>query len=178
MYRHASSSAGARAPWRPLAALLVLLALAAPSVHAMVADMDVAALTRDARWVLEGRVLEAYSDWDPSRSRIYTYVTIRIDAQHKGRFPLGEIRLRVLGGEVGGISMTVPEGPSFRQDQDLVLFLGPNPQTWFPVVGLSQGLFAVTGEPGSEVARNSRGLTFRRTALLEQVRQAVAEEVR
>jgi hypothetical protein len=140
--------------------------------------MDVERLTREARWVVEADVMDARSDWSPDRSQIYTYVTLRLGQRLKGTWGPATLRLRLLGGVADGIAMILPEAPVLAPGERAILFLGPNPQTLFPTVGLAQGVFRIArdSKTGEETATNAFGLSFPKPTLERAVRSAIARE--
>lgn len=134
-------------------------------------------LSDQATYIVEGRVLDVRSEWNNDRTQIYTYVKFAVAQSLKERFPLPEITFRLLGGEIleEEIGMYIPELPVFRAQDEMLLFLDSNPQSFFPFIGHTQGVYYYTTDPATsqEVAINQEDVTLLRTELITRVREAV-----
>jgi len=82
-------------------------------------------MVRKATVILKGKVVATESQWtDDQRGRhIYTNVTIRIDEKIKGNYKDNVFSLEVVGGTVGEITEHTSETPSFRENEEAILFL-------------------------------------------------------
>jgi len=158
-----------------LALLAFILAAPAPTASALSERMDVPEMARQAHWIVEGRVNEVRSEWNPAGTQIYSYVSVGIERLHKGSYPSDTLELRVLGGVVNDVAMTIVGGPKFVEGQRAVIFLGENPQALLPTIGMAQGVFELAADPhtGRETATNSRGLRFTKNALDGRIRDAL-----
>ena len=100
-------------------------------------------LARLSGLALEGRVESVASHWNATRTQIVTDVAVRVSEYVKGDGPQ-TLKLRMLGGTVGEITMAVLGQAEFKPDEDVFLFLSP---TWesgdFPVVQGEHGKFSV-----------------------------------
>ncbi len=139
------------------------------------------ALVRDSALIVHGNVTSARSEWNAAHTHIYTYVTIQTLEELKGGPTGGVVNLRLMGGTVDGIQLAIPEQVGFEIGEETVVFLGPNPQAFFPVAGLQNGKFtvdSVTDSAGAVVKRvRERDMTL--VELLAQTRAAVkADEAR
>ncbi|MDS4039766.1 MAG: hypothetical protein RKP20_01135 [Candidatus Competibacter sp.] len=160
------------APASLLALMLAALAVSAPPARALVQELSVEDMAQQASWILEGRVDEMYSAASADGSQIYTFITFQvINSQLKGSSLPNPLVLRVLGGQVGSDAMLIPEGPTFELGARMVLFIGPNPQSPFPIVGLGQGAFILTFDSalGEDRADNGEGLSLRRSELIQRI---------
>lgn len=153
-----------------------LLAAIPTAGEAKVIPIGIEQLAKEASWIVEGHVTEVHSDWSPDHTQIYTFVTITRQKLHKGTYEDRAFRLRILGGVVDGIGMAVEDSPVFSHGEQVILFLGPNPQAFFPTVGLSQGAFKLSrdAETGEEMATNSQGMSLSKADLEERIRRALA----
>lgn len=147
---------------------LSLLFLAASGWTLMI-GLSTEDLTQEAENIVVGKVVKKECRWNEERTRIYTYVTIAVEEDLKGKAGGEEIIIRHLGGEVGEIGLAVSDAPSFKEDEEVLLFLkkGKKPEVR-EVVGRAQGKFRVkrdeiTGErvvisEGKEVYKKGRGI--------------------
>ncbi len=115
-----------RSQRKPLAWGAVLVVAAAASAQAHHLPLETTeGLVRKAELVVTGKVLGYTSRWNDEKTRIYTYVTIDVQATHKGQAPDKKIVIKVLGGTVGEKGMAVPGGPRFATEERVLLFLQP-----------------------------------------------------
>jgi hypothetical protein len=83
---------------------------------------------------------------------IYTHYTIQVTEQFKGA-PQKTVDVVVPGGVANNLRQTFAGTPSFRTGDDYVFFLWTSSQSGLThIIGLTQGLFAVSGPSGSPVA--------------------------
>ena len=113
-------------------------------------------LAEKSQTIVRAQVLDQASRWDDGRKEIYTYITLRILESVKGAKGETTITLRQLGGAVDNLISTVPGMPSFRRDEEVVLFLSSKDGAGYPwVMGLQQGKYSVvTDEQGLKHVRN------------------------
>jgi hypothetical protein len=90
---------------------------------------------------------------------IYTYVTLHVTDSVKGMRGATSVTIRQLGGRVDNLESVVPGMPSFRRDEEVVLFLTARDVAGYPwVMGLQQGKYSVvTDEKGGKSVRNELG---------------------
>ncbi len=102
-----------------------------------------------AELVVVGTVAEKQSRYgsDAQAHSIFTDVTLRNLSVVKGAFSAEEYVLRVSGGIVGDVAEMYPGLPSFEPGQRYVLFIRGNQRDFFPVVGITQGVFRVVADP-------------------------------
>jgi len=123
-----------------LAAGMVLIAAAAQATVLVPADLN--DLTRLARVIARGRVVDVTTRWTDDRRAIETLVTLDPETYLKGS--MGEsIRFRVPGGQLGRYRRVVVGAPQFAAGQHVVVFLGAQSPGVPYVIGLSQGVFRV-----------------------------------
>jgi hypothetical protein len=150
----------------PLLAGLALSAGLASSAHATVMlPLSIEDLAVKSSAVVRGRVLSSEAAWDPQKQRIYTNTVVEVlDPIHaKSELPR-QITIRTLGGEVGKIGMKVSGTEKFTLNEEIVVFVRPDPvvATAFQVIGMSQGKYHIEREAtGGAVAIPSvEGLAF------------------
>ncbi len=80
-------------------------------------------LTKNSEVVLIGKVSKQESKWNENKSRIYTDVTIDVDEYLKGQTGEKYITVSHLGGEVGEVGELYTHMPSFKEEEEMVLFV-------------------------------------------------------
>jgi hypothetical protein len=125
---------------RGMAASLVLVGLTAGATS--IVRQDVPELSRRADAVLRGTVVRTDSRWSGDRRRIFTEVEIRVAETMKGS-PGKTVVVRQPGGVVGKVAQRVDGVASFRQGEEVVVFLAKKPDDSFVVQGMGQGKFRV-----------------------------------
>ena len=140
-------------------ALIAALAISSIATATSVQKFSVRDLAQKSRSVVVGTVVSSESRYDDNE--IYTYITVRVVEGLKGSRKGETIVVRQLGGQVGSIASVVPGTASFRNGEEVVLFLSQNDKTGHPwVVGLQQGKYSIsTDEQGKKrVRRDASGL--------------------
>ena len=121
----------------PLTALL-----AAPAAATVLAPADLTELVASARLVVHGRVAAVESRWTADRRTIETLVTLETADYLKGEFG-PEVTFKTPGGQLGPYRSFMVGAPTFREGEEVVVFLtGRGPSVpW--IVGLNQGVYRV-----------------------------------
>lgn len=136
-------------------ALLVALAAAAPAGGATFIDMEIPQLVAESEAVIEGRVVDVQSFWDEKGVVIVSEALIQVDDAIAGRSE-GWIKVRTVGGEVGGYTVQAPGFPTLVQDERVVLFLSRGRgEEAFGITGHPLGKYRVVEEGGDQIARPS-----------------------
>ncbi len=130
--------------WRTLGIALVLALASVLAMHgtasALVEPLTIDELTARADSIVVGEVTDI-ACYEEGRGDIYTLVTLSVEQAVKGG-PGNEVVLRVPGGEVGGLRLSVSDTPSFQPGERVVVFL-EEAGSAFKVSGWYQGKFAV-----------------------------------
>lgn len=108
--------------------LLVTLAISvaiAFSVNAAENPKSVKELTEKAESIIIGKVAKQTSEWDKSRTTIYTTITVDVDEYLKGDEKEKRQTIKIPGGKVGDIGLKVIGAPTFDTGEKALLFLGP-----------------------------------------------------
>jgi hypothetical protein len=134
-------------------------------------------LSRQSLKICEGEVVALESSWDAGRSRIFTAVSVRVSDSYTGASNDPQtIRLLLLGGTVGDVTLAVLGQPSFEMGERVFLFLSPS---WnaggYPVVAGEHGKFTVSTDPsnGAELLLNE-GTTLRKAETLSNLRRLIS----
>ena len=100
--------------------------------------------------------VEDQSSRQDANKEIYTYITISVLESVKGAKGEKTITIRQLGGSVGNLISAVPGMPSFKNGEEVVLFLSAKDRAGYPwVMGLQQGKYSiVTDNSGLKHVRN------------------------
>ncbi len=147
---------------RTIAVLLALLALPATAIATTTKPLSLDELVRRADVIARGVVETRNAAWDEAGRFIHTWTTLRVTAVWKGSAVVGqELRLRQLGGTVGGISQTLPGNARLSVGEDVIVFVRRDPaRDLHYLVGLAQGKVSVGGGAEPTVGRDLAGLAF------------------
>ena len=168
-----------------LLAIALVISMPGSARATTVVHLPLAKLTRMADVIVEATVERSSSRF--VQRRLFTFVTVRVEAWHKGttRKRQHTLLVRVPGGRLGKDWLTVVGMPRFAVGERVLLFLLRRPGFYW-TLGLQQGKFCITADAaGRKVAsRNFRGLEFLGisgspprtvplTRLLDRMRRAV-----
>ena len=135
-------------------ALLVGLLLSAPAQGLSVVPRPFDDLVQLADVIMVGTVQDVHSEFgnDGLDQNIFSFVRFRELQVIKGQITTEQYTLQVPGGVVGRIAQDYPGVPPFHTGQRYVVFVRGNNRVFFPVVGITQGLFRVlTDKQGRQV---------------------------
>jgi hypothetical protein len=123
-----------------------LLMLPAPARATVLVSMDFPELASSADAIVHGRVASVEARWMEGRRRIESLVTIDVAEYLRGN--LGSpLTVRVPGGELGGYRSVFVGAPTFREGDEVILFVATRGPSLPFVVGLNQGVFRVVTRP-------------------------------
>jgi len=100
-------------------------------------------LVERADTIVVGSVTGLRSAWSADGQVIYTFVTLTDLDVLKGDVPAATFELRMPGGVIGDQAQIYPGMPTLEQGQRYVLFIRGLLRDFFPLVGVSQGLYQV-----------------------------------
>ena len=148
MFNHfqSISTHPARAQVSLLGAILVVgLLLATPSHGLTVVPRSFDELVQLADTVIVGTVQDVHSEFADNglSQNILSFVTFDELQEIKGRVPTQQYTLQVPGGVVGRVAQDYPGIPLFQAGQRYVMFIRGNHRDFFPVVGITQGVYRV-----------------------------------
>src|SRR5262249_53767277 len=110
------------------------------------ADED---LVIGARAIVRGKVLAIGSKFDEASSRIFTYVTVRVQQVFKGEISGTDIVLKEEGGEAGYLGSRVFGTPTFALDERVFLYLDTWPDGSLRVHQMFLGKFSIARDQRS-----------------------------
>ncbi len=134
---------------------------------------SLAGLTRRADVVVSGRVTTLESEWDETRTRIRTRVSVAVDEFVKGTGREGTLTLYTPGGEIDGVGEVYSEMPAWKSGEQVVVFAQKDQRGKYLVTGGHQGKLTVTKDE-----RTGRPMVTESLSLEEftrQVRSVAAE---
>jgi hypothetical protein len=136
---------------RAAATILILLAAflwCASPAQAQFVFRDLEEYVAASDDIVAGRVVAAESRWADTGMRIVTDVTIQVDDVMKGRLnKSGKVHFSLPTGRVGAIGRFSPQLPTFREGEEIVLFLENRGVHGYMVVGGITGKFNVRTDP-------------------------------
>ena len=80
-------------------------------------------LSKDADVILLGKVTKKVSNWNESKTRIYTTTTVQPEEYFKGTGNEDNLVIRTLGGEVDDVGELYTHTPIFKDDEEVMIFL-------------------------------------------------------
>lgn len=115
-------------------------------------SMGTSELARTSTDVVVAKCVSSETKRDENTGLIYTYTTFKVDESLKGEYD-NEIVLRIIGGTVGDVTINAPDAPTFKPDEEVVLFLGPRNTKGYPVLkSMNRGVYRIqTDEAGYKV---------------------------
>jgi hypothetical protein len=114
--------------------------LSVGTVFADVEELTLEQLVTRADRIVRGSVVGLESQWDEDHALIYTSVTVSVRDCLRGERPSEEVTIKVPGGVVGELGLTVSHAPTFMMDEDVILFLQGQ-----EIVGWSHGKLTIVG---------------------------------
>jgi hypothetical protein len=125
------------------AAAAVVLAIAIAPVRATVlVPADLAELSRSASVIVRGTVASVRSEWADGRHRVETIVTLSVGQTLKGS-AASSVSFKVPGGDMGRYRSVMIGSPSFREGEEVIVFLGGDAPALPHLLGLGQGVYRV-----------------------------------
>jgi hypothetical protein len=100
--------------------------LPASIIQSQQISADLKTLTKNSEVVLIGKVSKQESKWNKNKSAIYTDVTIEVDEYLKGQRGEKSITVSHLGGEVGEVGELYTHIPTFKEQEEMLLFVNMN----------------------------------------------------
>jgi len=129
---------------RLLSSLVLVVLTAAAACATVLIPIEFRELVRVSSTIVHGRISDVRSEWADGRRAVETFVTIDVTEYMKGSLG-GTLTVRVPGGQIGRYRTIVVGAPSFREGDEVVLFLRSYNGV-LSVVGLSQGAFRVVAD--------------------------------
>ena len=110
----------------PLLPSLVIILFLAMVLHssaiAQSGTTSIADLANQSDVVIVGKVSTLNSEWSADRTRIQTRVVVSVSQVLKGQGTGAAVTIVTPGGEVDGVGELYSEMPSFKKEEDVLLF--------------------------------------------------------
>jgi hypothetical protein len=124
-------------------AFLILLLIPISNSQSQVIQRSIEKLSQESDAVVIGRVAGLTSEWNESKTRIQTRVTISVDQNVKGDGAMKSMTVLIPGGEVGGIGEVYSHAPKFKNDENVIVFAKKAKQGYYQVSEGAQGKYSV-----------------------------------
>ena len=115
---------------------------------AMQVRLEPAALCERSTLVVVGEITGFEAYWTPAGG-VERLFDVAVESTHRGALPTEPLRVAVPGGRMGEVTQIVEDSPELLVDHRYLLLLAPADTGW-RVVGLQQGVFPLSHEPGAE----------------------------
>ncbi len=124
--------------------IFVLISSVAPQ-YVIAQSRGIAAerLAARAHVIAVGKVAEVRSEWASDKKTIQTKVVIAVDEFVKGSADGSTMTVYVPGGEVGRVGELYTHMPTFKPDEDVVVFAERDKQNQLRVSGGTNGKFVI-----------------------------------
>ena len=126
---------------RLVTSTLVLIAIAASAWATTLLKLSTDQMIQQSTAIVRAKVVGSTSSY--LGRDIYTYYQLQVSENLKSSSP-ASLQVAVPGGVARGFRQMVPGAPSLIAGQEYVLFLWTSKSGLTLVIGLSQGLFAIT----------------------------------
>lgn len=137
-------------PRRLVASLLALtagLALGGVAHATTLADLTVDQMTDASTYIVEGKVLDVWTEIDPDRGLVWTKARVEITDTLKGPDRPEQLVVSSLGGEYGDYEVYIPAQAVFSPEEDVFLFLGEQGDKLSPI-SMFEGKYTIRRAPG------------------------------
>ena len=101
--------------------------------------LDTPSLKQKSELVVKARVKNIRSAWNPSKTMLYSYITLDVTHTFKGT-PHQQLEIRVPGGTLNGYTVSAIGTATFDIDSDVVAFVSRWENGALRVTGYQQGL--------------------------------------
>ena len=135
---------------------MIALICSATSVfgHGQHAPKTIDQLTAESKTILHATVESTHSAWNAAADQIYTEVDLKVVESIKGTDqPDSIVTLRLLGGTVGDIRMTIVGQPTFQAGEEVFIYLQANRSNPMPFTAMHEGKLSIANDQftGQEV---------------------------
>jgi hypothetical protein len=123
--------------------LLTLVLVPISYSYSQVIQQSLQRLSQESDAVVVGRVAGLASEWNESKTRIQTRVTITVDQNVKGDASMKSMTVLVPGGEVGGVGEVYSHSPKFKSDEAVVVFAKKIKPGYYQISEGNQGKYSI-----------------------------------
>ncbi|GMU95152.1 MULTISPECIES: hypothetical protein [Ignavibacterium] len=133
-----------------LCSVLLFFALLGEPIYSQVIPSELRTKVENSDIIVTGKVIEQASQWNNDKTRIYTFVRIRVDELLKGSEYKNEITIKHPGGEIGSIGEVYSHIPSFSDNEEVLVFLKKSASDGsLRVYGGDEGKFSFYDDPNT-----------------------------
>jgi hypothetical protein len=144
---------------RILRSTMMLLWLSLLSFPALAQNNSIKDLTKGADVILTGKVVSQNSNWNENGTKIYTYVNVQVNEYLKGSIRDENIVVKHPGGEVGDVGELYTHMPSFKNNEEVVLFLSmEKSDKEFKVINGEKGKILLPDNDAAAKEKNVRSI--------------------
>jgi hypothetical protein len=118
---------------------------AAPARATVLVPADLTELSRGATAIVRGTVVGVKPGWADGRRRVETVVTVAVAQSLKGSCT-GTCSFKIPGGDIGRYRSVMVGAPTFREGDEVILFLGGEAPALPHLLGLGQGVYRVEAD--------------------------------
>jgi hypothetical protein len=134
-----------RPMWTAVMLLVAVTGVGLPLQSTTLRRMSLNQLARAADAVVRARCVGSAARWE--NGAIWTVSEFELVERFQGS-PPSRIRIRLPGGQVGGVATRIEDVPQFRAGDDAVLFLEARPDGSYAVTAWVEGTFRIRRTPG------------------------------
>lgn len=108
-------------------------------------------LTVSSDLIIVGKVVKQNSQWNETKTRIFTEVSVNTDEYLKGKSEDKQIVITKPGGEVGDVGELYSHVPEFVKDEEVLLFLKRDKENKLVVNKGTQGKYTIRSNNDSGI---------------------------
>ena len=135
--------------------LVALLLVASASWATLVPRMSFEEVVARSQSIVQGTVQRTWSEWDDSKTSIWTHYEIEVSVCLKGE-ESKTIVVSEPGGTVDGKTMRIAGTPKYAVGEEVMLFATPTPIGYVRTCGWGQGKFEVSASGASPSGKSVR----------------------
>ena len=143
-----------------LLTLLVFFSIPLAEVQSQVIQSSMEQLAKESDAVVVGKVAGLTAEWNESKTRIQTRVTISVDQNVKGDASVKSMTVIVPGGEVDGVGEVYSHAPRFLSDETVVVFAKKTTSGNYLVSSGNQGKYTILKDEVSSKLSVAGGRTL------------------
>jgi hypothetical protein len=130
-------------------------------------------LSGDADLILTGKVTKQQSGWTQDKSRIITYTTVTASDFIKGNSSQNSVVIVHPGGEIDGVGELYSHMPTFKDDEEVLLFLKKDKKSPdYSVLYGEEGKIALMNSPsGEKVTASNIPVNMLKTQIQKYINQ-------
>ena len=129
--------------WKIFIILSLFLVLPVHLESTVVVHKNLEDITKESSLIIKGTVTDILSEWNPEHTLIFSYITVAVNKQYKGKYYKQTVVIRQIGGNIDRYITEVSGAPKFTIGEEVVLFLKPGEGDFYYVNGMFQGKYKI-----------------------------------